>query len=640
MNDGYGYDPYGQQPEIIGYDEYGRPVYRQDQAQSGQPGQGGQAGQSGETGQSGEAGQAGQAGQGYAGQDPYAASGSYDPYGRPQAPGGQQDQYPAQRQPGYDPYAGYPGQPQPAQPGQQDYYDPYAQQSQPVQQSQPGRGQPGQQEYGQHHQYPGQQQAAQQQSGVPRTAQQEWFPQQTPPPEREHYAQPDQEQPPARQESAEAQPTVPRQGGSPVGGQGQGGAEGEYHTEQFSFVEEPTDDSEDVIDWLKFSESRTERREEAKRRGRHRIVALIVVLVLVVAGGVGYLWYAGMLPGLDGGEDKGPATAGQQRDVIVVHLREDGGGSSTALLVDNAGVGEGSTVLLPNSLAVSTEDGATTTLGKSVEDEGASPTRDALDTLLGSDIKGTWRLDTPYLENLVELVGGIALDTDTTVPGAKRDEKPQVERGAAQDLDGRAAIAYATYRAQGEPQGKQLARFGQVMQATLKKLSSEPAAATKTVESLGQIPDPSLSEPQLAASLAKLAERAKAGDYRTQVLPVLANGTLSRQTGQTVVEKVLGGTVKNSDPDAALRVSLRNGTGKRGMDNAASAALVNGGYAVVKGGASSARSRSLVAYAKAEQKPKAEEVAKTLGLPGTSVREAKGAANADVTVLLGGDYKG
>ncbi len=61
-------------------------------------------------------------------------------------------------------------------------------------------------------------------------------------------------------------------------------------------MEEPTDDSEDVIDWLNFTENRTERREEAKRRARGRMVALVVVLALVAAGGVGYLWSAGKLP--------------------------------------------------------------------------------------------------------------------------------------------------------------------------------------------------------------------------------------------------------------------------------------------------------------------------------------------------------
>ncbi|MGI5352374.1 LytR C-terminal domain-containing protein [Streptomyces sp. CA-250714] len=569
MSDGYGYDPYGRQPEITGYDEYGRPVYRPQEAQQEGPGP-----------------------------DAYTA----------------QDANPS-----YDPYAGYPAQ----QGGYYDTYDPYAQQqapayTEPQTQQQPDwlppQGRPPQQE--QHETYG--RQYAQQQYG-----------------DQQQYAQQ------YEQSAAEARPAQAAAGGAASGRtESSSGTEGDYRTEQFSFVEETSDDSEDVIDWLKFTESRTERREEAKRKGRNRVVALVVALALVLAGGVGYLWYAGMLPGTGDDQGSGGAAAGAHRDVIVVHLRERGGVSSTALLVDNEGAGEGSTVLLPNSLAVSTEDGRTTTLGKSVEDQGAGPTRDSLNTLLGSGIKGTWRLDTPYLENLVELVGGIAVNTDTTVPGAKKGEGPQVKQGSRQDLDGRAAVAYATYRAPGELQTKQLARFGQVMQAVLKKLSGDAGAATKTVESLGQIPDPSLSESQLGTSLAKLANRAKQGDYRTRTLPVRADGTLSPQVSDQVVKKVLGGSVKNSDPDAAPRVSLKNATGKRGLDNAASAALVNGGYTVVKGGTGTTRTRSLVTYAEAGQKAKAAEIAKTLGLPGSTVRKAKGAANADVTVVLGADYRG
>ncbi|MFG3257976.1 LCP family protein [Streptomyces sp. NPDC048172] len=582
MNDGYGYDPYGQQPEIVGYDEYGRPVYRQDPATYGS----------------------------YEG----TYDGAYDPYGQQQPqPHSQQVPQAPQAPQAYDPYAGYSDQ-------QQAYgYDPYGQSAQQPQQPQP-------------QQYPQEVQ------------QQEWFPQQAQAPQQEQWGA---DQGPAGPATGQMQmPAQAPSGPTPgpeaqVPGQRGDGDDREYHTAQFSFIEEPDEDSEDVIDWLKFSESRTERREEAKRRGRNRGVALVVALVLVVVGGVGYLWYAGMLPGLDGAKDDKGAAAGQKRDVIVVHLRStDNDGSSTALLVDNEGAGQGNTVLLPNSLAVSTEDGTTTTLGKSVEDEGASPTRDALDTLLGSHIQGTWRLDTPFLENMVELVGGIALDTDATVPGKKKGDKPLVRAGKAQDLDGKAAVAYATYRGTAEPQSKQLARFGQVMQAALKKLSSDPKGATKTVESLGQIPDPSLSESELGASLAKLADRAKGGKYRTQVLPVRANGTLSQQVSDGMVKNVLGGTVKNSDPGAALRVSVKNGSGDRGADDAASVALVNGGYSVVKGGAAGAVSaRTQVTYAKPEQKAKAEEVAKTLGVR-TTVRQAKGAANADVSVVLGRDYKG
>jgi anionic cell wall polymer biosynthesis LytR-Cps2A-Psr (LCP) family protein len=577
MNERYGYDPYGQrenqrqpeqQPRVVGYDEYGQPVYGYDD--------GGQ----------------------YGTRQQHVQQPSVQQHQQTQQP--QQPQQPEPQGYGYDGYDST---------GGYDAYGTYGQQAPPAG---PPQAEP----------YP--------QSAAQGTAQQQTQPQT---PQQTQQWIPQQEQQPASGHGT---------GGAGGPGSGQGGAAGGYHTEQFSFIEEDADDSEDVIDWLKFSESRTERREEAKRKGRNRVVALVVVLVLAAVGGVGYLWYAGKLPGL--GQDKGGAAtaAGQQRDVIVVHLRSlDGGGSSTALLVDNADAKRGNTVLLPNSLAVSGENGTTTTLAKAVEDEGTAPTREALGTLLGADIKGSWRLDTPYLENLVELVGGIKLDANATVPGEKKGDKPLVERGKAQTLDGQAAVAYATYRGRGEPQTRQLARFGEVMHQTLRKLSSDSESATRTVETLGQIPDPSLPEPELGASLAKLASQAKDGSYRTQVLPVRANGTLSARTSDGLVKQVLGGTVKNTDPDAAPRVKIVNASGDRASDDSASADLVNSGYTVVKGGAGSkAQARSQVTYGDAKYKAKAEEVAKTLALPGSAVRKGKGAANADVTVVLGRDYKG
>ncbi|GAA3365064.1 hypothetical protein GCM10017744_066290 [Streptomyces antimycoticus] len=367
-----------------------------------------------------------------------------------------------------------------------------------------------------------------------------------------------------------------------------------------------------------------------------------MVLVIAAAGGVGYLWYAGKLPGLsDSAGDQAGAGGPQKRDVIVVHLRETkGGGTSTALLVDNETTKKGTTVLLPNSLSVSTEDGASTTLGKSVTDEGSDSTRDSLSTLLGSKIQGTWRLDTPYLENLVELVGGITLDTDASVPSPQKGEDPLVKQGKDQILSGQAAVAYATYRASGEAQSKQLARFGQVMQAALKKVSSDTKGATSTVESLAQIPDPSLSEQQLGASLARLAGQAKSGAYDTAMLPVQSDGTLSSQATDHVVKDILGGTVKNSDKNTAPRVSVTNAGGPKDGSGAARVALVNGGFTVVTAteGGGTPQSASRVTYADAAQAGQAKEVAKTLGLPETAVRKGKGAANADITVLLGSDY--
>ncbi|WLW55041.1 LCP family protein [Streptomyces sp. YU58] len=574
----------GGQYEIVGYDEYGRPVYQQVQPRQAQQHQ--------QPAPQPYDPYAQQQGYGY---DPYAADGqqqtpAYDPYGT-----GRQAPVPP-----YDAY-GNPTQ-QGGAPGTA--YDPYGRTAASGQQ--------------------------------PRVAEQTaYIPQQGGP-----AAEPEA---PARQERPQGAEDPYAELGRDQAADG----EREYRTEQFAFVEDPDADSEDVIDWLNFTENRTERREEAKRRARSRLVALVVVLALVAAGGVGYLWYAGKLPGLSSSDEKtGTATAvgAQNRDVIVVHLHNTkGGGTSTALLVDNTTTKRGTTVLLPNSLVVTDDDGTTTTLAKSVDEDGSSGTVDSLDTVLGTDIEGTWRLDTPYLQNLVDLVGNINVDTNTDVPdpsAKKKGEAPLVSKGKDQTLSGKMAVAYATYRASGEAQDAQLERFGQVMQGVLRKLSSDAQGATVTVQTLGQIIEPPLTDKDLGTFLAKLADLAKGGDYKTALLPVQADGTLSASASESVVKDVLGGAAKSPDKDAAVSVSVQNATGVRDNTEKTRVVLLNGGFTFLDGGtASSSRATSKVLYADAAEKQNATEVAKTLGLPDGAVAKGSVSANADVAVILGQDYK-
>lgn len=572
MNDRYDAGYGGGAPyEIAGYDEYGRPVYRQAMDQQGGPAQQPQQAQPYDPYQ-----QQGQQGYGY---DPYATGGhqqpAYDPYttGAPQQP-----QAPAyDSYDSYDPYGGQQGGPGPAAP-----YDAYGQSAYS------GTGQ------------------------QPRVAEQTAH--------------------------------IPQQGGPVDEEQEPAGPGREYHTEQFAFVEEPDGDSEDVIDWLAFTENRTERREEARRRARSRIVALVVVFALVAAGGVGYLWYAGKLPGLSSGEDKATTTtaAAQKRDVLVVHLHDtERGGTATALLVDNTTTKQGTTVLLPNSLAVTADDGTTTTLAKSVDDDGSEGTRTALDTVLGTDIEGTWRLDTPFLLTLVDLVGNIEVDTDTDVPdpdAKKKGEAPLVRKGENQTLSGKAAVAYATHRGSGEAQNAQLERFGQVLHGVLRKMTSDPDAATLTIQTLGQIIEPPLTDKDLGAFLARLSDLAKGGDHKTAVLPVQDDGTLTAEASDSVVKDVLGGTAKSPDPDAAVSVSVRNATGVENRTEKARVVLLNGGFTFREAGTAASEATSEVVYADAADKANAVEVAKTLGLPADSVTKGRTSANARVSVVLGQDY--
>ncbi|WP_030858191.1 LytR C-terminal domain-containing protein [Streptomyces sp. NRRL S-37] len=577
MNDrydaGYGADGGGAPYELVGYDEYGRPVYRQATDQQNQQ-------------------YDGYPQQGY-GYDPYHTGGhqqpSYDPYGTGTGTGtgagtGAPQQPQAPSYDSYDPYGAQPG----GQGGRSAPYDPYGQTAQSTQSAHTGQ------------------------------------------------------QPRVTEQTAH----IPQQPGPADEEQGPDEPAPEYRTEQFAFVEEPDGDSEDVIDWMKFTENRTERREEAKRRARSRIIALVVVFALVAAGGVGYLWYAGKLPGLsDSGPGTGTTTAAgaQKRDVIVVHLHDTtNGGTATALLVDNTTTEQGTTVLLPNSLTLTADDGATTTLAKSVEDDGSEGTRTALDTVLGTDIEGTWRLDTPFLLTLVDLVGNIEVDTDTDVPdpdAEKKGEAPLVKKGKDQTLSGKMAVAYATHRGSGESQNAQLERFGQVLHGVLRKMTSDPDAATVTVQTLGQIIEPPLTDKDLGSFLARLSDRAKGGDHKTAVLPVQDDGTLTAQASDSVVKDVLGGTAKSPDKNAAVSVSVRNATGTKDNTEKARVVLLNGGFTFRDAGtAGAAETTSKVVYADAAEKENATEVAKTLGLPAGSVTKGEVSANARVSVVLGQDY--
>ncbi|TXS55118.1 LCP family protein [Streptomyces sp. t39] len=622
MNDQHdSYDPYGQQPRIVGYDEYGQPVYQQPQQYDPY------AQQSSPYPQQPQDGGQGAGGRGYdpyAPQDPYAA---HDPYAT-------HDPYAAQRDTGG--YGRAPGD---------GYGDTagggYGDTAGGGYGTEPGAGGYGNQQYGsgpagQGQGYDPYGYDTGTQPAVDTTQQWNIPQQQAAPAAPEAPAVPEQRR-------AEAGDGDVRSGGDVrPGGDVRDAGDRDYRTEQFAFIEEPDEDSEDVIDWLKFTESRSERREEAKRRGRNRVVALAVVLALALVGGVGYLWYAGKLPGTsDAQTSAGTAAGPQKRDVIVVHLHNTKSEkTSTALLVDNVTTQQGTTVLLPNTLSVANDDGTATTLGKSVEDDGSTGTREAIGTLLGAKISGTWRLDTPYLENLVELVGTIDLTTDAAVPAAEKGDALLVEKGENQTLDGRAAVAYATWSAPGEAEEKQLQRFGQVMQAVLKKLPDDGASATVIVETLGQILDPSLNEKDLGSSLAGLAEHAKGGDYRTALLPVQQNGTLTEEAADSVVEDVLGGSVSAPEAGAAVRVGVKNATGDTDATEKARISLVNGGYTVIDGGSADRADASRVTYADDAHRAKADEVAKTLGLPANAVAKGKAATNADVSVVLGSDFEG
>ncbi|PYC77087.1 hypothetical protein C7C46_20365 [Streptomyces tateyamensis] len=364
----------------------------------------------------------------------------------------------------------------------------------------------------------------------------------------------------------------------------------------------------------------------------------MVALALVAGGTAGYLWYTGAI----GGQTAAKATGG--RNVVVVHLHDLQGKVSSVLLVNDAGGNKASVLLLPDNLQLpSTGDSATTAMSDALTNLGSAPTRDALATLLGAPVSGTWRLDTPYLQLLVAQLGGLTMDTNAQLTGP--DGKVLVDKGSRRMLTGQAAVAYATYQAPGESRDAQLARFGAVLAAVVKAMPTALSDATDDVHKMGAVLDPSLPEQALAGLLAQLAGRAGAGRLTTSELPVRTDGTVDEAKAAPLVKDVLGSTVHTAAATAGpARVSIQDATGTAGGTDspavAAQAQVVNAGLTFVPGGGKvAAQPSSEIHYSDDTRADAARSLATTLGLPATAVKKVTDAQTTDLVLVVGKDYQ-
>ncbi|RAG81282.1 hypothetical protein DN069_33620 [Streptacidiphilus pinicola] len=528
---------------------------------------------------------------------------SYDQsYGQSYGQGGYQQPYETQQQ-GYDPYA-----------GSYDAYSGYQQQPQD-----PYYGQQGYQQQGGYAQQPT---SYQQAPAEPRQQPQQSF--------STAYQQPG----PAEAE-APAGPRVPRQEGAgarPGAGAGAGGPKGRYAEDEFEFVDD-AEESTDVIDWVKFSETRGERRDERRRKLRSRGIALVVALVLVAVGAAGYLFATGKI----GGSGSAAVPAADKREVVAVHLHDLNKNVYSALLISEPAPAKGVTLLLPGTLGVPDSNNNLLALNGAVDSMGTDGIRTGINNLLGTDISATWNIQTPFLQNLVDLLGGVKINSDVAI---SLNGKQVITPGQNAAVNGAAAMAFATYKAKGESDQTQLDRFGQMLQALITAMPTDPTAAASQITHMGAVEDPSLSDDALGALLAKLSTDARGGAYSTETLPVLGNGTLG-SGANALVSGLLAGKVNNRSGQTAARIQLVDANGRTKSVTYAQAAMTNSGYIVLPGTTKVAtRSTTVIEYSDDTRLKDAQALAQTLGLPSSVVKKVTSQLSVDLLVTLGRDYKG
>jgi LytR cell envelope-related transcriptional attenuator/LytR_cpsA_psr family len=345
-------------------------------------------------------------------------------------------------------------------------------------------------------------------------------------------------------------------------------------------------------------------------------------------------------------------TAFAEQGTLLIQVRND-----ADLGADNmvAGVGGGlpaAQLLVPSRLIVDVPGAGQQTLGQSARLLDRSASQDALSDLLALRIDGTLSLARLALAGMVDYVGGITIDVDK--PITVTDEATQVETvvvpSGTQTLDGNQAATYALAWLPDEPEAARLARYSQVMTATISGLPDDALRIEQMLTSLGASARTTTTTGAVAEFLLQMRRSILEGGQQVRVLP-----TTDIEAGETLAvvrvdlaaaESVIGSLLPQAmltGAESNPRVLVQNGVGTPGLGASARDRLVGAGMVYINGGNAEQFDQPatlvIVEDASTASVELGEKVAEALGVPATAVQVAEDGQNvADVVVILGADF--
>jgi hypothetical protein len=227
-----------------------------------------------------------------------------------------------------------------------------------------------------------------------------------------------------------------------------------------------------------------------------------------------------------------------------------------------------------------------------------------------------------------------------------------VPAGDAQLLDGRQAVAFATYLGPNEVEEARLARFSQVLDQVVQRLPEDRDALVATLQQVKATERATLDVESLADFLLGYGEIGRGGDTSYQSLPVDTLETGGPKPSLVVnlegLERLHQGLLADSlPPDAGgdqITVYVQNGVGTPGLGQEAAALLRDAGYDYFNGGNANSfgRETTLILIPDGGETSRAlgADVAATLGVPESAVQVSdQGSSIADVIVILGEDFQ-
>jgi hypothetical protein len=381
----------------------------------------------------------------------------------------------------------------------------------------------------------------------------------------------------------------------------------------------------------------------ARDRRRRQVglgLAMATALALGLAG-----W---LLLRPDPREDAATDPRSAAQEVVMVQLRSAAGrGVAQALLAhDTAGTGSGAMLLVPSGLVVDAAGIGSMELGEVARVGAEGQSADALVDLLGVRVAGSWTIETAGLRSLVDSVEGVQVNVDAEII---RDGRVVIPPGARR-LDGGAAVEYATYTAEGEPEQARLVRFQEVLTELLRRLPAERAAVQATVARTSADAPATVPSAQLAGLLVGLRGDVQREEMTYQALPVrpidAGGGTesfgIDEAKASEVVAQLFPRALLNRE-QGQIRVLVQNGPRIPGLAEAARKTLVENNYRFISGGNSGEpmdASLVLISDSTPESRAEGEAIAQLLQLPPESLKvSTQSQTVADVIVVLGKDYK-
>ena len=390
------------------------------------------------------------------------------------------------------------------------------------------------------------------------------------------------------------------------------------------------------------------RRSQARR---NRLIAAGAVVALLVAG-VGWT----VVRGRGDQQSSGPVAAtGRSQTTLLLQVVDDRHRAvvSTLLAHDGTAGGNGFAALIPSTLEVSVAGVGNASLAETSTYPGTNASALAVSDALGVLVDGTWTISAEALARLIDSAGGVQVTVDRDVLGAGSAAAGATVliTAGAQKLNGAMAATYATYLADGEPEAKRLARFGDVLSEVVAGLPADSSQIAATVGGLGSGSAATMKLDRIGSLLDGLRADAMAKTLIVQNVPTRSldgGGSGSAQVVDPAAEAMMSSGFAGSRPakraSGDVRVLVQNGVGTPGLGEFARTALVKDALSYINGG--NARtfgyqtSLILISDATPLAREQGSSVAKALGLPESDIQIAgSGQSLADVIVVLGADFQ-